>query len=167
MVIGSCTNSSYLDLMRVAVILKGQVINPNVSLVIAPGSRQVLNLLAQNGALADMVKSGARILETTCGPCIGMGQAPSSGAVSVRTNNRNFAGRSGTKDANVYLVSPETAAATALYGMLTDPRTLGVCPQIQLPGDFQVDDALVIPPSVGKNVEVVRGPNIKALAYRK
>ncbi|MBC7323789.1 MAG: aconitate hydratase, partial [Moorella sp. (in: Bacteria)] len=123
--IGSCTNSSYTDLMRVAAILKGKRVHPDVSLVIAPGSRQVLRMLAENGALADLVTAGARILECACGPCIGMGQAPPSGGVSVRTFNRNFQGRSGTADALVYLASPEVAAATAINGYLSDPRELG------------------------------------------
>ncbi|MDI6813712.1 MAG: aconitate hydratase [Desulfitobacteriaceae bacterium] len=164
--IGSCTNSSYLDLMRAAAILKGKVVHPEVSLVIAPGSRQVLTLLAKNGALTDLVQSGARILESACGPCIGMGQAPASGAVSLRTNNRNFAGRSGTKDARVYLVSPETAAAAAITGVITDPRVLEDYPEIELPQDFAADDSLVIPPG-DTDVEVVRGPNIKALPVAK
>ncbi|AEG16614.1 aconitate hydratase [Desulfofundulus kuznetsovii DSM 6115] len=163
-VIGSCTNSSYLDLMKVAAILKGKVVHPRVSLVIAPGSRQVLTMLAQNGALADLVAAGARILECACGPCIGMGQAPPSGGVSVRTINRNFKGRSGTADARVYLASPETAAATALTGRLTDPRELGDPPVIALPERFHVDDRMIIPPADNPdNVEIVRGPNIKPL----
>ena len=123
--IGSCTNSSYMDMIKVAKILKGKTVHPDVSLVIAPGSKQVLTMLAKEGALADMVAAGARILESACGPCIGMGQAPATNAVSLRTFNRNFEGRSGTRSARVYLVSPETAAASALAGVLTDPRTLG------------------------------------------
>jgi aconitate hydratase len=163
-VIGSCTNSSYLDLMKVAAILKGKVVHPRVSLVIAPGSRQVLTMLAQNGALADLVAAGARILECACGPCIGMGQAPPSGGVSVRTINRNFKGRSGTADARVYLASPETAAAAALTGRLTDPRELGDPPVIALPERFHVDDRMILPPADNPDdVEIVRGPNIKPL----
>ncbi|MCS5697108.1 aconitate hydratase [Desulfofundulus thermocisternus] len=163
-VIGSCTNSSYLDLMKVAAILKGKTVHPNVSLVIAPGSRQVLTMLAQNGALADLVSAGARILECACGPCIGMGQAPPSGGVSVRTINRNFKGRSGTADARVYLASPETAAATALTGRLTDPRELGIPPVVALPEKFHVDDRMILPPADNPDdVEIVRGPNIKPL----
>jgi len=160
--IGSCTNSSYVDMMKVAHILKGKTVNPGVSLVIAPGSKQVLTMLAQNGALADMVAAGARILESACGPCIGMGQAPSTGAVSLRTFNRNFEGRSGTASAKVYLVSPETAAASAISGVLTDPRELGDAPDISMPGTFAVNDNMVLPPAPeGADVEVVRGPNIK------
>ncbi|WP_027717881.1 aconitate hydratase [Desulfovirgula thermocuniculi] len=167
-VIGSCTNSSYLDLMRVAAILKGKVVHPRVSLVIAPGSRQVLTMLAQNGALADLVAAGARILECACGPCIGMGQAPPSGGVSVRTNNRNFKGRSGTADAQVYLVSPETAAATALTGYLTDPRELGDPLVVEMPEKFYIDDRMILPPAEDPtSVEVVRGPNIKPLPPAK
>ncbi|NHM28642.1 aconitate hydratase [Desulfofundulus sp. TPOSR] len=163
-VIGSCTNSSYLDLMKVAAILKGKVVHPRVSLVIAPGSRQVLTMLAQNGALADLVAAGARILECACGPCIGMGQAPPSGGVSVRTINRNFKGRSGTADARVYLASPETAAAAALTGRLTDPRELGDPPVIALPERFHVDDRMILPPADNPDdVEIVRGSNIKPL----
>ncbi len=131
--IGSCTNSSYLDMMKVAKILKGRTVHPNVSLVIAPGSRQVLNMLAQNGALADMVAAGARILESACGPCIGMGQAPCTNAVSLRTFNRNFEGRSGTKSAQVYLVSPEVAAVSAITGVLTNPMEFGEAPVVDIP----------------------------------
>ena len=160
--IGSCTNSSYLDMMKVASILKGHTVHPDVSLVIAPGSRQVLSMLASNGALADMVAAGARILESACGPCIGMGQSPRTGAVSLRTFNRNFEGRSGTASAQVYLVSPETAAASALVGVLTDPRTLGTPPSIPFPMHFEVNDNLVLlPASDPEKVEIVRGPNIK------
>ncbi|ACL76518.1 aconitate hydratase [Ruminiclostridium cellulolyticum] len=166
--IGSCTNSSYMDMMKVAAILKGKTINPNVSLVIAPGSKQVLTMLAQNGALADMVAAGARILESACGPCIGMGQAPCSDAVSLRTFNRNFEGRSGTTSAKVYLVSPEVAAASALTGVLTDPRELGEAPKIEMPKEFVINDNLVIEPAPeGSNVEVVRGPNIKPFPLNK
>ena len=161
--IGSCTNSSYQDMMRVARILKGKRVHPNVSLVIGPGSRPVLTLLASNGALADMMAAGARILETACGPCIGMGQSPRTGAVSLRTNNRNFYARSGTASAGIYLVSCETAAASALTGVLTDPRTLDVDLEIPQPEHFEVNDNLVIPPveeGHEDEVEVVRGPNI-------
>ncbi len=166
--IGSCTNSSYMDMMKVAAILKGKTVNPNVSLVIAPGSKQVLTMLAQNGALADMVAAGARILESACGPCIGMGQAPCSDAVSLRTFNRNFEGRSGTTSAKVYLVSPEVAAASALTGVLTDPRELGAAPKIEMPKEFVINDNLVIAPAPeGSDVEVVRGPNIKPFPVNK
>ena len=161
--IGSCTNSSYQDMMRVARILKGKRVHPNVSLAIGPGSRQVLTMLARNGALADMMAAGARILETACGPCIGMGQSPRTGAVSLRTNNRNFYARSGTASAGIYLVSCETAAASALTGVLTDPRTLDVDLDIPQPEHFEVNDNLVIPPveeGHEDEVEVVRGPNI-------
>jgi len=162
--IGSCTNSSYTDLMRVAAILKGKKVHPDTSLVIAPGSKQVLEMLARNGALADIIASGARLLEATCGPCIGMGQSPCSGAVSVRTFNRNFEGRSGTKDAQVYLASPEVAAATALNGVLSDPRALGDFIKISLPEKFLIDDSMIITPATQSDkVEVVRGPNIKPL----
>ena len=162
--IGSCTNSSYLDMMRVAAILKGKTVHPDVSLVIAPGSRQVLSMLSQNGALHDMIEAGARICETACGFCIGMGQSPSTNAVSVRTNNRNFFGRSGTKSAGIYLVSCETAAATALTGVLTDPRSVDADLHVDMPETFIYNDNLIIPPASeeeAKNVEVVRGPNIK------
>ncbi len=166
--IGSCTNSSYMDMMKVAAILKGKTVNPNVSLVIAPGSKQVLTMLAQNGALADMVAAGARILESACGPCIGMGQAPCTDAVSLRTFNRNFEGRSGTTSAKVYLVSPEVAAASALTGVLTDPRELGEAPKIEMPKEFLINDNLVIAPAPeGNDVEVVRGPNIKPFPLNK
>ena len=162
--IGSCTNSSYADLMQVANILRGKRVHNNVSLVISPGSKQVFEMLARNGALADLIASGARILEATCGPCIGMGQSPPSGAVSVRTFNRNFPGRSGTADAGVYLASPEVAAASALTGKLADPRTLGEYTPVELPKKFLIDDGLIIPPAKDpETVEVVRGPNIKPL----
>lgn len=160
--IGSCTNSSYADMMTVASILKGKTVPAGVSLVIAPGSKQVLTMLAENGALADMVKAGARILESACGPCIGMGQAPATDAVSLRTFNRNFHGRSGTASANIYLVSPEVAAASALAGILIDPTTLGDAPNVEQPSSFVVNDNMVVPPSEhGEDVQVVRGPNIK------
>ncbi|MBD5643419.1 aconitate hydratase [Clostridium botulinum] len=161
-VIGSCTNSSLMDMMKVAQILKGKTVNPEVSLVIAPGSKQVLTMLAKNGSLADMVAAGARILESACGPCIGMGQAPASNAVSLRTFNRNFEGRSGTASAKVYLVSPEVAVASAITGVLTDPRDLGYEPCVEIPLKFMIDDNMVVPPADHDNiVEVVRGPNIK------
>ncbi len=160
--IGSCTNSSYADMMKVAQILKGKSVHPEVSLVIAPGSKQVLNMLAQNGALADMVSAGARILESACGPCIGMGQSPASNAVSLRTFNRNFEGRSGTVSAQVYLVSPEVASVSAITGVLTDPRGFGEAPKMEIPEEFMINDNMVTPPaSEGTEVEVVRGPNIK------
>ena len=162
--IGSCINSSYLDMMRVARILKGKTVHPDVSLVIAPGSRQVLGMLAANGALNDMIQAGARITETACGFCIGMGQSPRTGAVSLRTNNRNFFGRSGTKSAGIYLVSCETAAASALSGVLSDPRTLDTDLNIPMPERFAYNDNLIIPPATPETadeVEVVRGPNIK------
>ena len=162
--IGSCTNSSYLDLMRVAAILKGKTVAPNVSLAIAPGSKQVYNMLARNGALADIIEAGARILECACGPCIGMGQSPNSKGISLRTFNRNFEGRSGTRDGQIYLVSPETAAASALTGVFTDPRTLGDAADIPLPEKFEYNDNMVIAPAPVEemdSVEVLRGPNIK------
>lgn len=160
--IGSCTNSSYADMMKVAAVLKGRTVNPGVSLVISPGSKQVLTMLAQNGALADMVTAGARILESACGPCIGMGQAPATDAVSLRTFNRNFEGRSGTPSAKVYLVSPEVAAASAVQGVLTDPRDLGEAPVVDMPGSFVINDNMIVAPAPeGTDVEVVRGPNIK------
>lgn len=166
--IGSCTNASYTDLMRVAAILKGKKVSAGTDLAISPGSRQVLEMLARNGALADMVSAGARILETTCGPCIGMGQAPPSGAVSVRTFNRNFKGRSGTADANIYLTGPETAAATALTGVLTDPRDLGDFIEVAMPEEFLIDDGMVLAPaSTPETVEILRGPNIQPLPLRK
>lgn len=162
--IGSCTNASYLDLMRVAAILKGKTIAPNMSLTISPGSKQVMNMLAKNGALADMIDAGARILECACGPCIGMGQSPATDAVSVRTFNRNFFGRSGTKSASVYLVSPETAAVTALNGYLSDALSLADLSilNIKAPEKFIVNDNMIAPPTEDSScVEVVRGPNIK------
>jgi aconitate hydratase len=160
--IGSCTNSSFMDMMKVAAVLKGKTVNPEVSLVISPGSKQVLTMLAQNGALGDMVAAGARILESACGPCIGMGQSPATDAVSLRTFNRNFEGRSGTASAKVYLVSPEVAAASALTGYLTDPRELGEAPEVSMPAKFVINDNMVVAPAPeGMEVEVVRGPNIK------
>jgi len=160
--IGSCTNSSYQDLMIVRQILKGKHVHPNVSLVISPGSRQVLSMLANNGALTDLLDSGARLLESSCGPCIGMGQSPVSKGISVRTFNRNFAGRSGTHDASVFLASPETAAASALTGYLTDPRTLGLPPVVDFPELFRIDDSMILPPGAS-DTPIRRGPNILPL----
>ena len=165
--IGSCTNSSYTDMMKAAKILKGRQVAEEVSLVIAPGSKQVFNMIAENGALADMIAAGARILECACGPCIGMGQSPATDAVSLRTNNRNFFGRSGTKSADVYLVSPEVAAASAITGVLTSPMeleqsVLDEIAAIEMPKEFLINDNLVVPPAPeGNDVEVVRGPNIQ------
>ena len=162
--IGSCTNSSYVDMMKVAAILKGKKVAPNVSLAIAPGSMQVLHMLATNGALADMIAAGARILESACGPCIGMGQSPNSKGVSLRTFNRNFEGRSGTADAGIYLVSPEVAAASAITGVFTDPRKLGEAPVIEMPEKFDINDSMVLLPASedeADSVEVKYGPNIK------
>ena len=162
--IGSCTNSSLVDMLKVAAILKGKTIAPGVNLSISPGSRQVLSMLASCGALNDILSSGARLLECACGPCIGMGFSPNSGGVSLRTFNRNFLGRSGTKDANVYLVSPETAAASALAGCICDPTTLPPIPEISLPDRFTIDDSSVLqplPPEEAAKAEVLRGPNIK------
>ena len=162
--IGSCTNSSLMDMLKVAHILKGKTVHPDVSLSIAPGSKQVLNMLAKNGALSIMIEAGARILESACGPCIGMGQAPNSGGISLRTFNRNFLGRSGTKDGQIYLVSPEVAAASAIVGVLTDPRKLGDMPEFKLPEEFDINDNMIVTPVEEKDmdtVEVLRGPNIK------
>ena len=162
--IGSCTNSSYRDMMRVASILKGKTVHPDVSLAIAPGSKQVYNMLAQNGALADLIAAGARILECACGPCIGMGQSPNSAGISLRTFNRNFEGRSGTADARIYLVSPETAAASAITGMLTNPQTLGKEAPITQPEQFLINDNMIVAPAdekEAKDVKILRGPNIK------
>lgn len=162
--IGSCTNSSLMDMLKVAAILKGKTVCPSVSLSIAPGSKQVLNMLAKNGALADMIDAGARILESACGPCIGMGQSPNSAGVSLRTFNRNFEGRSGTADAGIYLVSPEVAAYSALTGVLSDPRELGDALEIQMPEKFEINDnmvALPASPEEADDVEVLYGPNIK------
>lgn len=166
--IGSCTNSSLFDLMKVAQILKGKTIAENVSLVIAPGSKQVLTMLAENGVLAELVASGARILECACGPCIGMGQSPCTNGVSLRTFNRNFEGRSGTVSAQVYLLSPETAAVSALTGYLTDPTTFDGKVEVELPKEFFVNDNLIVPPAEdGEEVEIVRGPNIKPFPKAK
>ena len=160
--IGSCTNSSLADMLTVAALLRGRRVHPNVSLSISPGSRQVLVELSRTGALADILSSGARLLECACGPCIGMGFSPESAGVSLRTFNRNFEGRSGTKDAEVYLVSPETAVAAAVFGEITDPSALGEAPSITLPERFAVDDSMILmPDGEGECTEVVRGPNIK------
>ena len=162
--IGSCTNSSLADLTKVAALLKGHSVHPRISLGISPGSKQVLTMLADSGGLSDIINSGARLLESACGPCIGMGFAPSFGGVSLRTFNRNFEGRSGTRNAGVYLVSPETAVASALTGVITDPRDLGEMPAITLPETFKINDDQVIPPASleeADQVEIVRGPNIK------
>ena len=162
--IGSCTNSSLMDMLKVAHILKGRTVHPDVSLAIAPGSKQVLNMLAENGALSIMIDAGARILESACGPCIGMGQSPNSKGISLRTFNRNFEGRSGTKDGQIYLVSPEVAAASAIAGVFTDPRDLGDMPQFRLPEVFKINDNMIVPPvaeSEMDSVEILRGPNIK------
>ena len=166
--VGSCTNSSLRDLLLTARLLKGKQVHPSVSMTVSPGSRQVFEMIAKNGALADMVAAGVRVLESGCGPCIGMGQSPSSGAVSVRSFNRNFEGRSGTKDAQVYLASPEVCVACALTGKMTDPRTLGSYPSVKLPAKFAVDDRGILPPAKDpKKVKVLRGPNIKPLPTRE
>ena len=168
--IGSCTNSSLLDMLKVAALLKGKVIDPSVSLSISPGSKQVLKMLADCGALTDILASGARLLECACGPCIGMGFSPNSAGVSLRTFNRNFLGRSGTADASVYLVSPETAVAAALTGYITDPRLLGDMPEITMPEKFVIDDSAVIEPATpeeAESLEVMRGPNIKPFPQEK
>ncbi len=166
--IGSCTNSSLMDMLKVASILRGKTVHPDVSLSIAPGSKQVYAMLAQCGALADLIAAGARILECACGPCIGMGQSPQSGGISLRTFNRNFEGRSGTADGQVYLVSPETAAASALAGVFTDPRTLGEMPEIRLPESFLINDNMVVAPAPEAEMDAVtveRGPNIKPFPH--
>ena len=162
--IGSCTNSSLYDMLKVAALLKGKTISPNVSLSISPGSKQVLSMLADCGALSDILASGARVLECACGPCIGMGFSPNSAGVSLRNFNRNFEGRSGTKDAKVYLVSPETAVAAALTGEITDPMLLGQMPKVTMPEAFKIDDSAVLAPAPeaeAASVEILRGPNIK------
>ena len=162
--IGSCTNSSLYDMLKVAALLKGKTIRPEVSLSVSPGSKQVLEMLADCGALTDIIASGARVLECACGPCIGMGFSPNSGGVSLRTFNRNFEGRSGTADGQVYLVSPETAVAAALTGEITDPMLLGTMPQITMPEAFKIDDSAVLAPAPADEadqVEILRGPNIK------
>jgi len=165
--IGSCTNSSVADLETVAAILRGKTVHPSVSLTVSPGSKQALTMIALSGALADLVAAGARILESSCGPCLGMGQAPGSGAVTLRSFNRNFRGRSGTPDALIYLAGAEVCAASALTGTFTDPRTLGHPPVVPTPERYLVDDNLIVqPPEDGNNVEVIRGPNIKPLTTR-
>ena len=165
--IGSCTNSSLRDFAVVAAILKGKRVHPRTSLVVSPGSRQVLTMIAREGILADLIAAGARILECACGPCIGMGQSPPSGSVSVRTFNRNFKGRSGTVDAGIFLAGPETAAACALTGEMTDPRQLGDPVTVELPDRFEIDDSMILaPPAKPEEVEIIRGPNIKPLPRR-
>lgn len=166
--IGSCTNSSLLDMLKVAALLKGKTVSPRVSLSISPGSKQVLTMLADCGALTDIIASGARILECACGPCIGMGFSPNSGGVSLRTFNRNFEGRSGTRDGQVYLVSPETAVAAALTGEITDPTLLGDMLVIHMPASFKVNDSAILPPAAEtEEVTVLRGPNIKEFPKSK
>lgn len=168
--IGSCTNSSLMDMLKVAAILKGKTVHPDVSLSIAPGSKQVLNMLSRCGALADIIDAGARVLESACGPCIGMGQSPNSKGVSLRTFNRNFEGRSGTADAGIYLVSPETAAVSALTGVLTDARTFGEMPEIEMPDEFIINDNMIVMPAgeeEADSVEVIYGPNIKPFPTTK
>ena len=166
--VGSCTNSSYHDLMSVASVVKKHPVHHEVSLVVTPGSRQVFEMIGRSGGLADLISGGARILESACGPCIGMGQAPSSGSVSVRSFNRNFEGRSGTPNARVYLASPETAAACAARGIIIDPRELGTPPQVEWPEECIIDDRMILPPSEKPDtVEVLRGPNIKPLPLAK
>lgn len=168
--IGSCTNSSLYDMLKVAALLKGKTINPDVSLSISPGSKQVLSMLADCGALSDIIASGARVLECACGPCIGMGFSPNSGGVSLRTFNRNFEGRSGTANGQVYLVSPETAVAAALTGEITDPTLLDDVIEISMPDTFKIDDSAILPPATleeAPNVEIIRGPNIKPFPESK
>ncbi|MBE7100704.1 MAG: aconitate hydratase [Clostridiales bacterium] len=168
--IGSCTNSSLSDMLTVAAMLKGKTVHPDVSLSISPGSKQVYTMLAECGALADLINAGARILECACGPCIGMGFSPNSAGVSLRTFNRNFLARSGTADAQVYLVSPETAAASAIAGVFTDPTSLGVAPKVEMPSVFKINDNLIEMPATVEemeSVEVVRGPNIKPIPVGK
>ena len=165
--IGSCTNSSVMDLEAVAAILRGKTVSEGVSLTISPGSKQALTMIAESGALATLVSAGARILDAGCGPCIGMGQAPSSGATSLRSFNRNFLGRSGTSDAGIYLASAEVCAAAAVAGVLSDPRSLGAPPVVAMPQSYVVDDNMIVPPSeTGSQTEIVRGPNIKPLPTR-
>jgi aconitate hydratase len=168
--IGSCTNSSYSDLMSVANILRGKTVHPNVSLVISPGSRQVFEMISRNGALADLIGAGARILESACGPCIGMGQAPPTDGVTIRSFNRNFKGRSGTPSGQVYLASPEVCAAAALAGEIVNPQTLGEYERIDLPDKFLIDDRMIIPPlpeNEAAKIEIIRGPNIKPVPVQK
>jgi aconitate hydratase len=165
--VGSCTNSSYADLMTVAEILKGRKVHPRLSLVVSPGSKQVYQMIARNGALAELIAAGARILESACGPCAGMGQVPPSGGVSVRSFNRNFPGRSGSTDNRVYLASPAVCAATAIAGEITDPRDLGTQRRFQLPTRYIVDDSGLLPPAPDpEQVQIRRGPNIKPLPKR-
>lgn len=157
-------------MLKAATLLKGKTIDPNVSMSVSPGSKQVLSMLAESGALTDILASGARLLECACGPCIGMGFSPKSSGVSLRTFNRNFEGRSGTPDAKVYLVSPETAVASALTGRITDPRELGKMPKVELPEKFKIDDSAIIPPATieeAKSIDIERGPNIKKLPSGK
>lgn len=168
--IGSCTNSSFSDLMSVANILRGKTVHPNVSLVISPGSRQVFEMISRNGALADLIGAGARILESACGPCIGMGQAPPTDGVSIRSFNRNFKGRSGTPSGQVYLASPEVCAAAALAGEIVNPKSLGEYDRVDLPEKFLIDDRMIIPPlqeSEAAKIEIIRGPNIKPVPVQK
>jgi len=165
--VGSCTNSSYRDLMTLAGALKGRKVHPDMSAAVSPGSRQVFEMIARNGALADLIQSGVRILEAACGPCIGMGQSPPSGGVSIRTFNRNFEGRSGTPDARVYLASPEVAAAAMLTGKLTDPRSLGEPVKVVPPERYIIDGGMIVPPSDDPgSIQIIRGPNIKPLPMR-
>ncbi len=168
--IGSCTNSSFTDISLAAAVLKGKTVAENVSLAVSPGSRQVLSMAVASGAMGDILGAGARLLESACGPCIGMGQSPCSGGVSLRTFNRNFCGRSGTADGQVYLVSPAVAAASAVTGYITDPRTLGEMPEIRMPEAFSINDNMIIPPSSpeeSEKVEILRGPNIKPVPVGK
>lgn len=161
--IGSCTNGSLYDMLKIAYILDGKTVHPDVSLTVSPGSKQVLTMISENGALAKIVASGARVLESACGPCIGMGQSPNSHGISLRTFNRNFEGRSGTKDGQIYLVSPEVAAASAIAGYLCDPRELGDMPEFKLPEIFETSDNMITPPApaeLADKVEILRGPNI-------
>src|SRR5919109_2120600 len=165
--VGSCTNSSYADLMAVAEILKGRKVHPRVNLVVSPGSKQVFQMIARNGALAELIAAGARILESSCGPCAGLGQVPSSGGVSVRSFNRNFPGRSGGTDNRVYLASPTVCAATAVAGEITDPRDLGAPRRFHLPTRYIIDDSGILPPAPDPaQVQIRRGPNIKPLPTR-
>jgi aconitate hydratase len=166
--IGSCTNSSYLDLMRAATVIRGKTVHPSVSMTLSPGSKQVYSMIAENGALSDFIQAGVRVLEAGCGPCIGMGQSPPTGTITLRTFNRNFQDRSGTPGDKIYLCSPETAAASALTGKITDPRGLGEYPQIEMPVQFAVNDNMIVaPPESGEDVEVLRGPNIQPVPLRE
>ncbi len=162
--VGSCTNSSFRDLTVVAEVLRGRAVHEGLSMTVSPGSKQVYTTIARSGALGDMLAAGVRMLESACGPCVGMGMAPPSASVAVRSFNRNFEGRSGTPDAKVYLASPETCAATAVSGVITDPRTLGAYPEVRLPEFYEINDALLLaPPADSSAVEIIRGPNIKPL----